>query len=66
MTKDFVPFKAELEFSLPSTETGVLILEKDNPSGLPENDDELRIPIRFDGNDKNDKTELQTEELFQQ
>ena len=47
MTEDFVPFGAFLEFEVPETEKGVLILEKDNPSGLPENADELRIPIRF-------------------
>lgn len=48
MTKEFVPFKAELSFVTSTTETGELILEKDNPSGLPENADEIRIPIRFD------------------
>ena len=48
MTEDFVPFKAQLNFATSSTEQGVLILEKDNPSGLPENDDELQIPIIFD------------------
>ena len=47
MTKDFVPFKAQLEFKKPTTDTGTLVLQKDNPSGLPEHDDELRIPIRF-------------------
>ncbi|OGF28172.1 hypothetical protein A2303_01920 [Candidatus Falkowbacteria bacterium RIFOXYB2_FULL_47_14] len=47
MTEDFVPFKAELDFEAPATETGVLVLEKDNPSGLPENADELRIPVNF-------------------
>src|SRR3989338_6243932 len=47
MTTDFVPFRATLEFKMPDTASGELILEKDNPSGLPENYDELRIPIRF-------------------
>lgn len=47
MTTDYVPFKATLEFSAPSTATGTLELAKDNPSGLPEKDDALRIPIRF-------------------
>ncbi len=47
MTEDFVPFKAELEFNAPTTDRGTLILKKDNPSGLPEHDDELRIPIIF-------------------
>ena len=47
MTTDFVPFKIGLKFDLPETETGFLVLEKDNPSGLPENADELRIPVKF-------------------
>ena len=47
MTTDFVPFIALLEFSKPGTQTGTLVLEKDNPSGLPENAAEVRIPIRF-------------------
>lgn len=45
MTEDFVSFKAELEFETPATEHATLILEKDNPSGLPENADELRVPV---------------------
>jgi len=47
MTEDFVPFEATLEFQNPGTEKGTLVLEKDNPSGLPENADELRIPVAF-------------------
>ncbi len=47
MTEDFVPFEATLEFQTPSTKKGTLILEKDNPSGLPENADELRVPVSF-------------------
>jgi len=47
MTEDFVPFEATLEFQSPTTSRGVLILEKDNPSGLPEYADELRIPVKF-------------------
>ena len=48
MTEDFVPFKAQIEFEKPATDTGLLILEKDNPSGLPENDAKIEIPVRFD------------------
>ena len=55
MTEDFVPFEARVEFQQPATENGILILEKDNPSGLPENADELRIPVRFDLSQKNQK-----------
>ncbi len=48
MTTEFVPFRTELTFSAPAGEEGVLVLEKDNPSGLPEHADERRIPVRFD------------------
>lgn len=47
MTPEFVPFQTTVSFSTPTTPTGFLILHKDNPSGLPENDAEVRIPIRF-------------------
>lgn len=50
MTKDFVPFKANLVFSQPDiivSNRGALILRKDNPSGLPQNDDALEIPVFF-------------------
>ncbi len=47
MTTNFVPFKATLNFTTPTTSTGTLVLEKDNPSGLPQNDDSLVVPIRF-------------------
>lgn len=47
MTEEFVPYKAELTFATPTTATGTLILRKDNPSGLPENDDALTVPVRF-------------------
>lgn len=47
MTEEFVLFKATLEFIAPTTDTGTLVLEKDNPSGLPENDDSLIVPVRF-------------------
>jgi len=57
MTTDFVPFEGELEFSNPSfpgaeeghfSRRGFLIFQKDNPSGLPEHDDALEIPIWFE------------------
>lgn len=54
MTEAFVPFTANLEFVSPYTmdspdfmQRGSLILQKDNPSGLPEHDDALEIPILF-------------------
>ncbi len=47
MTTSFVPFTATLTFPTPSTTTGTLILEKDNPSGEPQNADSISIPITF-------------------
>lgn len=48
MTEDWVPFTAEVVFSAqPAGSTGKLILMKDNPSGLPENDDQVEIPVKF-------------------
>jgi len=47
MTDNFVDFEALLEFDNLGSGKGDLILEKDNPSGLPENDDQLRIPVKF-------------------
>lgn len=46
-TTNFVPFRAELKFSEPETDSGELIFEKSNPSGLPEHTQELRIPVKF-------------------
>ncbi|MEK7183054.1 MAG: Gmad2 immunoglobulin-like domain-containing protein [Patescibacteria group bacterium] len=52
MTEEFVPFVSTLTFTTPSTETGLLVLEKDNPSGLPEHADEIRIPVTFVKNER--------------
>lgn len=47
MTEDFVAFRATLEFSAGTSTKGTLLLIKDNPSGLPEHDNQLEIPLRF-------------------
>lgn len=48
MTEDFVPFTATVNFKKPEYgERGFLILKKDNPSGLPEHDFAIEIPINF-------------------
>ncbi|MFA5386231.1 MAG: Gmad2 immunoglobulin-like domain-containing protein [Candidatus Paceibacterota bacterium] len=48
MTEDFVPFEAIINFQKPSYgEKGSLIFKKDNPSGLPQNDDAIEIPVVF-------------------
>jgi len=46
MTENFVPFTATLIFEKPTYgKKMTLILRKDNPSGLPEHDDALEVPI---------------------
>lgn len=47
MTTNFVPFTLTLTFPTPNTTTGTLTLKKDNPSGIPANDDQLIIPVTF-------------------
>ncbi len=47
MTNEFVPFKSIMEFSSPETKKGFLIFKKDNPSGLPEHEDQMEIPVVF-------------------
>lgn len=46
-TNDFVPFIGELTYSTPNTNTGQLIFNNDNPSGLPQNNQQFILPIRF-------------------
>jgi hypothetical protein len=48
MSEGFVPFTITLSFKKPITATGTLILKKDNPSGDPERDDSISIPVKFD------------------
>jgi len=58
MTENFVPFSGTIEFAVkaPASATGYgaakgekgeIIFEKDNPSGLPQNAGELRVPVIF-------------------
>lgn len=48
MTEAHVPFSVTLEFDAPATEEAAdLRIRKSNPSGLPENDDLVRIPVRL-------------------
>lgn len=48
MTENFVPFKADIK--VPETYIGraTLVLKKDNPSGLPENDASASFPITIE------------------
>src|SRR5690606_20795333 len=45
MTTDLVEFEATIEFDVEARVAGSLILMKDNPSGLPANDDSVSIPL---------------------
>lgn len=56
MTEEFVPFEGTLSFDSPQTKTGVLFLDKANPSGLPEHEDTLRVPVRFDQGETQTRT----------
>lgn len=47
MTTNFVPFNATLNYPTPTTTNGFLILRKDNPSGEPQFDNQLVIPVMF-------------------
>lgn len=47
MTTEFVPFSAKINFIKPNTEAGYIVFEKDNPSGLPEFDNQFKMPIKF-------------------
>ncbi|HEY4489615.1 MAG TPA: Gmad2 immunoglobulin-like domain-containing protein [Candidatus Paceibacterota bacterium] len=52
MTSEFVPFTAVITFDTGKirgnySNKGILVLKKDNPSGLPEHDDALEIPVLF-------------------
>ena len=48
MTENFVPFKATLSYTGAHIGKATLILHRDNPSGLPQNDAEIRIPLNFE------------------
>lgn len=45
MVSGFIPFRAELTFRVTATTTGVLVLKKDNPSGIPKYDESVRLPL---------------------
>lgn len=46
MTEDYVPFSVTLTF-VTNAPSGTLVLHRDNPSGLPENDASISIPVQF-------------------
>jgi hypothetical protein len=46
MTVDLVKFDAEIPFTTTAKE-GFIVISKDNPSGLPENDGSVKFPVKF-------------------
>ena len=49
MTEDFIPFTGTLTFTASALgDRGALILRKGNPSGLPQRDDALSVPVMFE------------------
>ena len=47
MTDQPVPFSAQLTYTATPSGSGMIILQKDNPSGLAANDDSISVPISF-------------------
>ncbi len=52
MTEDYVDFEVIISFPVPLENDGLLVLSKNNPSDLEENNASLRIPLRFHENTK--------------
>jgi hypothetical protein len=46
MSEGLVPFAGTVEFTT-DAETGFLVMQKDNPSGEPENDKSMMMPVKF-------------------
>lgn len=46
LNQEFVPFTAEIKFSQTAGK-GSLVIMNDNPSGLPENDKKISLPVTF-------------------
>jgi spore germination protein GerM len=47
MTTDFVPFSARLKFNAGDSKTGFIVLQRDNPSSLTENNYSIKVPVTF-------------------
>lgn len=45
MTTSFVPFKGSISYQSAATTSAILVLENDNPSGMPENQKRIEIPL---------------------
>lgn len=49
-TEDFVLFEASLIFDAPTTETGTVVFQNANPSGLVQNNRSVSVPVYFSAN----------------
>lgn len=47
MTEEFVPFRGNVTFVAGASGRGFVVFKKDNPSGMPERDEEVRVPVVF-------------------
>ena len=49
MSEKFVPFTGTITFTAPvgDVKSGTIVFQKDNPSGLPENNNSVSVPIQF-------------------
>lgn len=47
MTNDFVNFSGQVTFKKGTAKEGFVVFRRDNPSGNPENDKDLKIPVKF-------------------
>jgi outer membrane murein-binding lipoprotein Lpp len=46
-TTQLVPFSVQLTYTTATSGSGAIVLQEDNPSGLPRNSDSVSIPISF-------------------
>lgn len=46
-TTELVPFSVQLTYTTAESGSGTIVMQKDNPSGLPQNADSVSIPIKF-------------------
>ncbi|MBI2439561.1 MAG: hypothetical protein HYV45_03095 [Candidatus Moranbacteria bacterium] len=47
MTSEWVPFEAIVEFVVPHAGIGSVLFMKENPSGFPEREKTISVPLRF-------------------
>lgn len=64
MTEDFVPFTSEVSFNVDEETPANLILQKSNPSGLPELDKSLSIPLILLPSDDGEADETISLDIF--